>query len=541
MPWEELTTSETKPSARYGHSVVVYGRKMVVFGGDGPSRNNDVWTLDRISFEWNLTTTLGTKPTGRYGHSSNVHNGKMVVFGGNDGSANNDVWTLDLSSYMWKLITTSGTKPNGRYQHSSVVYGGKLVIYGGRPGSFQTYDNGVWTLDLSSYEWEKVATGNRKDAHSAVIYDGKMIIFGGYYFAYLGSVSTMDLSSYEWKQITTSGTSPSARNKHSAIVFNKKLVVFGGWDKDGIKNDVWTLDLNSYEWKLITTSGAKPAGRFQHFSIVSNGKMVIFGGRLQSSRTNDLWTLTLICAIGHYCPDLSNVTNTLPCSLGTFNNLTNQSQYVTTVKKESIRQTKTASHVPGPGRTLAFLASFAITFTMMLGLVLKTVEDAQAYSMFFAILLIGVNCTVALYTLKLIVITVCGNVCARKKADKTVVVPSDTITQRVKHFLAEMEKEDLRFLSKQQIVDFLKMSQQERDVYAARGDIPKFLMSLFRLIETKMKSMESEERNSGKTSKVLRLLSSSGEKHNIEQLKTIRKEYGAQSKAYKNALTSLDK
>ena len=130
-------------------------------------------------------------------------------------------------------------------------------------------------------------------------------------------------------------------------------------------------------------------------------------------------------------------------------------------------------HVPGPGRTLAFLASFAITFTMMLGLVLKTVEDAQAYSMFFAILLIGVNCTVALYTLKLIVITVCGNVCARKKADKTVVVPSDTITQRVKHFLAEMEKEDLRFLSKEQIVDFLKMSQQERDVYAARGDIPK--------------------------------------------------------------------
>ena len=56
-----------------------------------------------------------------------------------------------------------------------------------------------------------------------------------------------------------------------------------------------------------------------------------------------------------------------------------------------------------------------------------------------------------------------------------------------------------------------------------------------------MTSIESQERNTGKTSKVLRLLSSSGEKQKVEQLKTIRKEYGAQSKQYKNALTTLEK
>ena len=71
-------------------------------------------------------------------------------------------------------------------------------------------------------------------------------------------------------------------------------------------------------------------------------------------------------------------------------------------------------HVPGPGRTLAFLASFAITFTMMLGLVLKTVEDAQAYSGFLAFLLIAVNCTVALYTLKSVVMSLSGHRCASK-------------------------------------------------------------------------------------------------------------------------------
>merc|ERR1711907_460668 len=159
---------------------------------------------------------------------------------------------------------------------------------------------------------------------------------------------------------------------------------------------------------------------------------------------------------------------------------------------------------------LAFLASFAITFTMMLGLVLKTVEDAQAYSGFLAFLLISVNCTVALYTLKLIVMSLCGHRCARKKADKTVVVPSNTVAHRVKHFLAEMEKEDLIFLSEEQILYFLKMSQKERGAYAARGEHQRVAMAHYAAIENKMTSIESQERNTGKTSKVLRLLSNSG-------------------------------
>ena len=199
-------------------------------------------------------------------------------------------------------------------------------------------------------------------------------------------------------------------------------------------------------------------------------------------------------------------------------------------------------HVPGPGRTLAFLASFAITFTMMLGLVLKAFEDAQAYSGFLAFLLIAVNCTVALYTLKLVAMSLCGHRCARKKGDKTVVVPSNTIAQRVKHFLAEMEKEDLRFMiSEEQIVDFLKMSQKERDAYAARGERQQASMTVLNILEKQMTTIESQERQTGKTSKVLRLLSNSGGKHNVEELKTIRKEYGAQSEEYKNALTTLEK
>merc|ERR1711998_827462 len=105
-----------------------------------------------------------------------------------------------------------------------------------------------------------------------------------------------------------------------------------------------------------------------------------------------------------------------------------------------------------------------------------------------------------------------------------------------------MENEDLFYMmSEEQICSFLKMSQKEREAYAARGEIQKAAMGYFLEIENKMTSIESQERNTGKTSKVLRLLSNSGGKHNVDELKTIRKEYGAQSKEYKNALTTLEK
>ena len=72
-------------------------------------------------------------------------------------------------------------------------------------------------------------------------------------------------------------------------------------------------------------------------------------------------------------------------------------------------------------------------------------------------------------------------------------------------------------------------------------ELQKAFMAAFVTTKNKMASIESKERNTGKTNKVLRLLSSSGEKQNVEQLKSIRKQHGAQSKEYKEALTTLEK
>ena len=120
--WTEVTTSTTKPSARDGHSSILYDGQMVVFGGLDGSVKNDVWSLHLISYNWTELTTSTTKPSGRSWHSSILFDGQMIVFGGFIGGATdtNDVWTLNLTSYKWTERTTSATKPSARQDHSTI-------------------------------------------------------------------------------------------------------------------------------------------------------------------------------------------------------------------------------------------------------------------------------------------------------------------------------------------------------------------------------------------------------------------------------------
>ena len=59
-------------------------------------------------------------------------------------------------------------------------------------------------------------------------------------------------------------------------------------------------------------------------------------------------------------------------------------------------------HLPGPGRTLASATYVAIVFTMLIGLVLKTVDAASNHKLVFDILLLAINLSVVVYTAKVL-------------------------------------------------------------------------------------------------------------------------------------------
>ena len=52
--WEDLKLSSTKPKERCGHSAVVHGGAMWIFGGkdDDNQKLNDLWRFDLGSRTW---------------------------------------------------------------------------------------------------------------------------------------------------------------------------------------------------------------------------------------------------------------------------------------------------------------------------------------------------------------------------------------------------------------------------------------------------------------------------------------------------------
>ena len=83
------------------------------------------------------------------------------------------------------------------------------------------------------------------------------------------------------------------------------------------------------------------------------------------------------------------------------------------------------------------------------------------------------------------------------------------------------------------------MSKSERDSYATRGKMQGAIIDALVTIEERISEMESNESSTRKRSQVLRALSTSSGITDVDQLKSIRKKYGAQSKEYKDALANL--
>ena len=191
-----INNSITIPSSRWGFSLVEHEGKMILFGGVGTVRLNDLWELNLENYTWSSKSLGGdassTQPAKRSYYLAVEYNGKMIIFGGwDDAVAKNDLWELDLSTYTWNQISAGGTESSsqprtrrGLDYHSSVLLHNNLIMIGG--GS-NDYLNDVWKLDLSTYSWSQISAGGASSStqpsarreHSVVVYAGDVIVFGG--------------------------------------------------------------------------------------------------------------------------------------------------------------------------------------------------------------------------------------------------------------------------------------------------------------------------------------------------------------------------
>jgi hypothetical protein len=119
--WTEVQC-KIHPSARFGHSQVVFEDKVYLFGGwDGKYTLNDLWEFDPISMKWNLILKhCSVAP--RYRHSAVCYKNFMVIFGGVDSCQIrfNDIHFYNFGAKVWVRVIVPGQLPTPRTFHKVI-------------------------------------------------------------------------------------------------------------------------------------------------------------------------------------------------------------------------------------------------------------------------------------------------------------------------------------------------------------------------------------------------------------------------------------
>eukprot|EP01065_Artemidia_motanka_P013164 TRINITY_DN17259_c0_g1_i1.p1 TRINITY_DN17259_c0_g1~~TRINITY_DN17259_c0_g1_i1.p1 ORF type:complete len:530 (+),score=132.81 TRINITY_DN17259_c0_g1_i1:61-1590(+) len=153
------------PCERFGHSLVNYNGKCVLFGGRVSHHHlGDVWLLDPVTLKWELKECSGHPPSPRIWHKAVVVGSKMLIVGGSCWFQDQDGWPadlqgiheLDLDTWHWKHRPGSGQVPTGFLQQGVSRVGGCLIVSGGFSPQFTSYTSSVWVCNLATDVWRKV-------------------------------------------------------------------------------------------------------------------------------------------------------------------------------------------------------------------------------------------------------------------------------------------------------------------------------------------------------------------------------------------------
>lgn len=206
--WSDLKFVHS-PSARWGHSMNLFSKNIIIFGGFSKQYLSDLWVFDIYFLKWS-NINLSNSPEPRSHHSAVSLSLKFANFEKNQSSQ------LKITNNHHKYME-------------------KMILFGGKGKNNKAFSD-VWELDWSNKKWKTIVNNENNNVspcsrfgHSAnLLFDKFMILFGGENVIDLFDLWALDLQTYLWKQIKTIGKSPSPRKFHSSVIFQENLVIIGG-------------------------------------------------------------------------------------------------------------------------------------------------------------------------------------------------------------------------------------------------------------------------------------------------------------------------
>ncbi|XP_077436586.1 uncharacterized protein klhdc3l isoform X2 [Vanacampus margaritifer] len=150
------------PTNRKGHSAVVIGSSMLIYGGfvDIKGSSQEFWSLDCETKVWSLLSGLqheSLSPGPRHSHSAMVFQSCMFLYGGLKGlREQKDFWKWNPANYTWSSLKTK-SGPSKLIGHSAVAYKDSMLLFGG--GESLNYPkNCLWRYNFSTHMWWQINT-----------------------------------------------------------------------------------------------------------------------------------------------------------------------------------------------------------------------------------------------------------------------------------------------------------------------------------------------------------------------------------------------
>jgi len=292
-----------------GHSMNVICDNVYIFGGMANVKfTNTMYVYNPRTAEFSIIEDQsGDIPEPRAFHHTMVFGTKLLVYGGFNQTYLTDYYIFNTVNNVWGKSDIEGESPGPRERSTLVpFFEDKLIHFGGYYCSpdmeVEKYYNDVRVLCLSQMEWLspeiKVDEGCElplpRYGHTANVVKKRMYVFGGFTqqqknLNELWMLEAVSFDTFKWKKLDCKGTVPEPRHGHSAVTIGTNIIYFGGRGNGPKKfyEDLSVFDTLTYSWIYPLVEGVKPTPRYYHGSVSlhEGSELLIFGG----TRPKEFW------------------------------------------------------------------------------------------------------------------------------------------------------------------------------------------------------------------------------------------------------------